>query len=125
MTLEGLMQMRLEDIKDAYADRITYEWPGSHMLMMEDSGPNLGHHDLSDLILVFSAQGELVLVTERIRAKEIGWFQFLKCMRECEHYPKPSDDTLSMAVTKGKGFVDITLYRSWWHEWAMELTMPV
>lgn len=110
-------------IRDSYKDFITEIWEESFTIIMVDTRSDIGITPCSDIILVFAPTGELVLMTERVYRKNYTWYSWLKVKKliQAERSKSKIDATLYTSINHGENFVDLTIYKKWWHEWAREL----
>lgn len=109
--------------KELYKDLITEVWEESFTIIMTDTDSTIGLASCSDIILVFAPTGELVLMTERIYNKKYNFVQWLKLRRTIkkERSKYIGSATVFTSINRGTNFMDWTLYKKWWHEWAREL----
>lgn len=125
MGLRNLMELNFSEAKEKLAHCICGIWEGSRTIIITDSPDDVGYFAQSDIILVFSPEGEMVLATERIKEKRVGFFKFRRYLKKAKQYIENDEVGIDVAVTRGDGFVDITAYKVWWHEWAKSLTEPI
>ena len=115
-----------EEIKEVYADRITEIWEPSFTIIMTDTDQTVGSFPCSDLIFIFSPQGEMVIMTERLFREKYSFIKWMKLLtglklKKSKHSKTYSGMDIKESISYSKEFIDIVHYKKWWHEWARDL----
>lgn len=107
-------------VKEMFTKDIAYINEESYTIIMEDTN-TIGRYPISDIILVFSPQGELVIYAERVYKSNYSWLQMLRIKIKSLLNVDLSSNEVNTTVTFKRKYLDVIMFKRWWYEWAKEL----
>ena len=109
------------EFKERYKDVITSLWDEAYTAIIVDSKE--GHIPNCDMIVNFSPQGEMIIITERVNKGDMSKLQWFLQQRRMNKIRKslPKQEGVDVSINIGDDFIDLMQYKRWWYEWAREL----
>lgn len=114
-----IYQYSLIDATTVFKDLISYKNMELYTLILTSPNLECCRYDNSDLILIYSPQGELVICAERVffgsttvRLKD----KLVERIRSISF-----DKNINRTLTIKKDYMDIISYKRWWYKWAKRL----
>ena len=115
-----MFQYSYNQIKEVYAKNISYVNDDSYTVIMSDT-KGIGSYRISDIILVFSPHGELVIFAERVYKENYSILERIKNLFTAILSVDISKKEVNTTVTLKRKYTDVVKFKRWWYEWAKEL----
>ncbi len=124
MKLIKFITLSYDQVEAVLKEKLVGEGTDSHTIIAESVSRELCEVEGSTLIFKFVGSGEIIALTERVYKNKLNWLDRLKLKRDVtKKYENENTTSILLTINSTKEYIDITLYKEWWFNWALNLTM--